>query len=174
MFADDTALYYSSNNSDDISRRLNDDLERIESISKWIKLNGLALNSKKCEFMVVGSPQKLRHVSFGLLMLNGIPIKRVEAYRYLGIVIHNNISWASHADYLSKKVSSRIGILKRIMPCLTIPSAQIVYKTTIQPLLDYCGIVWDSCGETSISRLQRLQNRASRITSQLIAILHLP
>ena len=48
-------------------------------------------------------------------------------------------------------------------PGFTIPSAQIVYKTTIQPLLDYCGKVWDSCGETSISRLQRLQNRAGRI-----------
>ena len=54
FFADDTALYYSSNNADEILRRLNVDLE---NISKWIKLNGLALNPKKCEFMVVGSPQ---------------------------------------------------------------------------------------------------------------------
>ena len=29
MFADDTALYYSSNNADEILRRLNDDLEII-------------------------------------------------------------------------------------------------------------------------------------------------
>ena len=38
MFADDTALYYSCNNTDEILRRLNDDLE---SISRLIKLNGV-------------------------------------------------------------------------------------------------------------------------------------
>ena len=36
---------YSSNNTDEMLRRLNDDLE---STSRWIKLNGLALNLKKC------------------------------------------------------------------------------------------------------------------------------
>ena len=104
MFADDTALYYSSNNVDEILRRLNDDLE---NISKWIKLNGLALNPKKYEFMVFGSPQRLRHFTLAsTLMLNGIPIKRFEAFKYLGVVIDSNISWSSHTDYLYNKVSS--------------------------------------------------------------------
>ena len=161
MFADDTALYYSSNNADEILRRLNDDLE---NISKWIKLNSLALNPKKCEFMVVGSPQRLRHFTLAsTLLLNGIPIKRVEAVKYLGVVIDSNISWSSHTDYLCNKISSRIGILKRIMPCLTLPSVQTVYKTTIQPLFDFCGVVWGTGSESSLLRLQRLQNRAGRV-----------
>ena len=75
-------------------------------------------------------------------MLNVIPLKRVEVFKYLGVIIDSNISWSSHTDYLCNKVSSRIGILKPIMPCLTLPSAQTVYKTTIQPLFDYCGVVW--------------------------------
>ena len=160
MFADDTALYYSSNNTDEILRRRNDDLE---SISRWIKLNGLVLNPKKCEFMVIGSPQRLNHVQFGTLMLNGVTIKRVETFKYLGIVLNSNISWSSHIAYLYDKVSSRISILKRIMPCLTLPSAQTVYKSAIQPLFDYCGVVWDTCSETSSLRLQRLQNHAGRV-----------
>ena len=73
------------------------------------------------------------------------------------------MSWSSHIDYLCNKVSSRIGILKRIMPCLTLPSAQTMYKSTIQPLFDYCGVVWDTCSETSSLRLQRLQNRGGRV-----------
>ena len=67
-------------------------------------------------------------------------------------------SWSSH-----NKVSSRIGILKCIMPCLTLPSAQTVYKSTIQPLFDYCRVVWDTCSETSSLRLQRLQKQAGRV-----------
>jgi hypothetical protein len=42
MFADDTALYYSSDNADEIEKALNDDLT---SISKWIKSNGKTLKS---------------------------------------------------------------------------------------------------------------------------------
>ena len=114
MLADDTALYYFSNNADEILRRFNDDLE---SISRWIKLNELALNPKKCEYMAIGSPQRLNYVQFGTLMLNGVAIKRVETFKYLGIVLDSNISWSSYIDYLCNKVFSRIGILKRIMPC---------------------------------------------------------
>ena len=160
MFADDTALYYSCNNTDEILRRLNDDLK---SISRWIKLNGLALNPKKYEYMVIGSPKRINYVKFGAFMLNGVAIKRVETLKYLGIVLDSNMSWSSHIDYLCNKVSSRIGILKRIMPWLALPSAQTVYKSTIQPLFDYCGVVWDTCSETSSLRLQRLQNRAGRV-----------
>lgn len=141
-------------------RRLNDDLE---SICRWIKLNGLALNPKKCEYMVIGPPQRLNYVQFGILMQNEVAIKRVETFKYLGIVPDSNFSWSSHIDYLCNKVSSRIGILEPIMPCLTLPSAQTVYKSTIQPLFDYCGVVWDTCSDTSSLRLQRLQNRAGRV-----------
>ena len=71
-------------------------------------MNGLALNPKKCEYMVIGSPQKLNRVQFGTLMLDGIAIKRVETFKYLGVVLDSNISWSSHIDYLCNKVSSRI------------------------------------------------------------------
>ena len=75
-----------------------------------------------------------------------------------------DFSWSSHNDYLGNKVSSRIGIFKRIMPCLTLPSTQTVYKSTIQPLFDCCRVVLDTCSETSSLRLQRLQNRAGRVS----------
>ena len=132
-------------------------------ISKWIKSNGLALNPQKTEFMVIGSPQRLRHFSLGNLMLNETPIKKVDTFKYLGIVLDSNISWTGHTEYLCKKASSRIGILKRTMPFLTLQSAQTVYRTIIEPLFDYCGVVWDTCGDISASKLQRLQNRAGRI-----------
>ena len=88
-----------------------------------------------------------------LAILNELSL---ETFKYLRIVLDSNISWSSHVDYLCNKISSRIGILKRIMPCLTLPSAQTVYKSTIQPLVHYCGVVWDAESETSSLRLQRL------------------
>ena len=37
-----------------------------------------------------------------------------------------------------------------------------VYNSLIQPHFDYCNVVWGNCN-TSLSELQRLQNRAARI-----------
>ena len=75
----------------------------------------------------------------------------------------SNISWSAHTDSLCKKVSSRIGLLKRTMPFLSIQTAKMVYKSIIESLFDYCGVVWDVCGEVSTTRIQPLQNRAARV-----------
>ena len=87
-------------------------------------------------------------------------------------MLDNNISWSEHTEYLCKKTSSRIGILKRTMPFLTMQAAQTVYKTIIEPLFDYCGVVWDTCGDMSALKLQKLQNRAGRII--LSTDIHIP
>ena len=89
--------------------------------------------------------------------------KRVQTFKYLGIILDSNSSWSSHTDYLCNKVSSRIGILEHIMAYITLPSGQTVYMTTIQPLFDYCGVVWDTCSKTSSLRVKKLQNHAGRV-----------
>ena len=42
----------------------------------------------------------------------------------------------------------------------------MVYRTIIQPHLDYCITLWGNSNKTNLSLVQRLQNRAARIVSQ--------
>ena len=119
-------------------------------------------NVKKTEFIIIATPQKLRYCCPIDQRLNNHSIKQVETYKYLG-VIDCNLSWSPQIDKLCKKASSRIGILKRIVPYLSKSSASLVYNTTIAPVFDQCVVVWDSCGITSATKLQRMQNRAARI-----------
>ena len=46
---------------------------------------------------------------------------------------------------------------------LSTDALQIVYKSSIQPVLDYCDSVWDVCGSKGSRRVQSLQNQAARI-----------
>ena len=128
MFADDTAIYFSSNNTVEIEDRLNSDLA---SISNWIQANSLGLNVHKTEYMVIGSHQKLKISQPIDLRLNDTPIARVKSYKYLGVTIDTNLSWSTHTDVLSNKVSSRIGLLRRVRPYLTNFTATLVYNATI-------------------------------------------
>ena len=72
------------------------------------------------------------------------------------------MAWHSHIDKLSKKIASRIGAIKRIIPFVSPKILHYIYNALVQPHFDYCSIVWGNCGKTLSERLQKLQNRAAR------------
>ena len=50
------------------------------------------------------------------LSINGISLKRVDSSKCLGVEIDEFLTWDAHIASVSKKVSSVIGVIKRIMP----------------------------------------------------------
>ena len=78
------------------------------------------VNSSKSEYMIAGTPQRLRSFESMNLILDNNEIKRVDSSKYLGMHLDSHISWNTHVDKLAKKVSSRIGVLKVCSHCLTL------------------------------------------------------
>lgn len=113
--------------------------------------------------MVDGSHQRLKLLPEINLRLDNTSIAKVDTYKYLGVVLDSNISWSAHTDYTCRKASSRIGLLKRTKPFISTSTAKLIYSAIIEPVFDYCGVVWDECGATATNKLQRLQNRAARV-----------
>ena len=74
--------------------------------------------------------------------MDGIPMKRVQSAKSLGVYIDERLSWADHIDYLSQRISSAIAGLRQIRPYIPIQTAITIYRSLILPLLDYCDIVW--------------------------------
>ena len=70
-------------------------------------------------------------------------------------------------DYISSKVSSGIGALKRLREFVDQSTLVKVYNALIQPYFDYCCEVWDCLNEGLSDRLQKLQNRAARLIMNL-------
>ena len=113
--------------------------------------------------LLIGSHQKLKISQPIDLRLNDTLIARVESYKYPGATIDTSLSWSTHTNVLSNKVSSRIGLLIRVRPYLTNFTATLVYNTTIAPLFDYFDVIWDCSSASAATKLQRLQNRAARV-----------
>ena len=90
------------------------------------------------------------------------------------------MTWKAHADYVWKKVASRVSILGRVRSFVTKEAATLVHNALILPLFDYCDIAWSNLLQQDIDRLQRLQNRSARIitrcsrSSEAIEQLHWP
>ena len=77
--------------------------------------------------------------------------------------INNTLSWKDHVEYISNKILSRLGILRRARKVLSKPTCQMLSKTIVLPLFDYCSPVWDSCGVGSKAYLDNLNRRAECI-----------
>ena len=53
--------------------------------------------------------------------------------------------------------------IRRIRPYVRNDTLKSIYNALIQPLFDYCDIVWGNINEGLTDRLQKLQNRAARV-----------
>ena len=109
MYADDTVIFFSAPLISEIELQLN--LELI-NLSEWLSTNKLILNLKKTEFMVFGTHQRLcrQDIDGAHITLGGESVKHCDAFKYLGVVLDNSLSFNLHIDYVKKKVSKTLGM----------------------------------------------------------------
>ena len=53
--------------------------------------------------------------------------------------------------------------MRRIKPFVPVDTLEKVYKSLVQPYLEYCSPLWDNCGKLLKDKLQRFQSRAARV-----------
>ena len=73
------------------------------------------------------------------------------------------MTWDAHISSVSKKVSSGIGVIKKIKPFVPTSNLLSVYQSIVEPYLDYSSVVWDDISDQLTDKLQKLQNRAARV-----------
>lgn len=103
-----------------------------------------------------------------MLKIDNKNIELVCEYKYLGVWIDSNLTFAKHVKSIISNVSFRLKKLSRIQSCITKQTSLLLYKSMIVPLFDYGDVFFDqSCKKELTKRLQSLQNYAIRIINQL-------
>ena len=134
MYADDTVLYFTSLCSPEINKVVQDDLNQV---AKWIECNKLILNHSKTKTILFGSRQNLVKSPNFCIKLHGNILEKVCKFSYLGIFLDETLSWKDHVEYVSSKVSSRLGLPSQIRACLTLEASKQVYNSLVQRPFDY-------------------------------------
>ena len=78
-----------------------------------MKYNRLALNISKTNFILFHSNKVKPNQSLGI-KIDDAPIKKVDSTKYLGITFNSNLTWNSHINDLSLKLSKTVGILSKV------------------------------------------------------------
>ena len=160
MYADDTVLYSTGTELNNIKNSLQEDLKRVD---KWLTDSQLVLNQSKTKCMLFGTRYRLENTDIFVLQLQSKIIERVTAFSYLGIILDEQLSWKEHVENVCTKASKRLSILSRIRYCLTLNAAKCVYQSVIEPVINYGDVSWGELSASCCHSLQRLQNRAARI-----------
>ena len=115
--------------------------------------------------MLFGTTRRLRSGTERMsVTLSGVILEVVSSYKYLGVWLDPCLTWQVHIDKLCNAVSSRLGVLRRLIPCLPQRTLVMLFNCMVLPKMDYCDVVWGNCGKCLSDRLQKLQNRAARLT----------
>ena len=66
-------------------------------------------------------------------------------------------------DTLCKKLSQRIGVLKKIRNYLPYKQRILYYNAIIRPIVNYVNVTWTICDKKNLGRVLKLQKRAARM-----------
>ncbi|XP_073954845.1 uncharacterized protein [Choristoneura fumiferana] len=155
MYADDVAGIVAAPNVDCLENRLND---AANQLSRWFRLNGLALNLTKTHFIhfYLGSrtPRPLQ------VQAEGVVVEQVRFTNFLGFQIDSKLSWGSHIDKLCCALGSACFALRRLARVVPRYAVRSCYFATIHSLLQYGAELWGRAAD--YQRVFRLQKRAVR------------
>ena len=100
LFADDTHLFTSGDDLDDMYDTANHELN---NIAEWLKVNKLSLNVKKTHYMVFSGINSSRSTATRTknLKIYGEEISEVSKTKFLGVIIDNKLKWQHHIAYIS-------------------------------------------------------------------------
>ena len=123
----------------------------------------MTLNVKKTQSVLFGTPTMLKSTEALDLKFNDDYIEQVDTFKYLGITLDASVSFKSHVETLTKKVSSKVGVLGRVSKFLPQKYRTMVYNTLVLPHFDYASTIWSNTCPTYIKSLLQLLARAGRI-----------
>lgn len=96
-------------------------------------------------------------------MIAGKSIEKVNEMKYLGVIVDRKLSFRPNTDFIIKKISKKISMLRRMKKKLDIDTRLLLFNTIISPHYDYCSTLLFLATNNELDQLQRLQNRAMRI-----------
>ena len=96
MFADDTNLFISGNNTDIINREINCEMNKI--YNNWFTANKLVLNPDKTCYMLFKPKNKEICDSAIKICIGNHEIKKVNSTKFIGVQIDANLTWKEHVD----------------------------------------------------------------------------
>jgi len=85
----------------------------------------------------------------------------------LGVWFDEKLSFSEHIQTKINKANMMLGIIKRNLKHLTVPTFVLLYTSIVRSHLDYCSSVWAPNKKGDIEALEKVQKKATKIPPAL-------
>ena len=162
FYADDTQIYlsFSSANSEVAIAKLTSTLDQVHS---WFCANRLVVNPSKTEYLLIGTTQQRSKINNSSLTFKNVSLYPTNSARNLGVVFDSILDFKIHISAICRSSFFHIRQLRQIRPSLNRNSAIVLANALVHSKLDYCNSLLNGLPNTSIVRLQYVQNSLARV-----------
>ena len=110
LFTDDTNIFFQHKNISDLGKIVNHELS---FVGTWFKANKLILHPDKTKFILFHPARKKINLDGLSISVDKNIINRVEHTKFLGVIIHQNLSWQAHIKAISSQIFKSTGIISK-------------------------------------------------------------
>ena len=164
MYADDTQLYVIFHPSDKNSA-MQKLVTCVNDIKVWSTSNKLKFNDSKTEVMFFASrfvpTESLQTVNIG-----SSPVTPKSDVRNLGVMLDNGLCMTKHVSNVCRSAAMAIYKIGQIRKYLDLKTTERLIHAFVTSRLDYCNCLLYGLPQYELSKLQRIQNSAARLTSR--------
>ena len=156
MFADDTNIFFTGKNYETIYDCAN---KQLCNIDHWLIANKLSLNVEKTNHVVFRTPNSKPPSNNLTLLIRNKRINRVTSSKFLGVILHENLSWKPHMDTVLKRLRISLGVVRKISSYLNRSALTMLYHSMFNCHISYCVTTWCFGNKTIIlCNVQQIYN----------------
>ena len=157
-YADDTVLtgLIKENNFEEY-------VQEVNTFVDWCKNNFLILNVEKTKEMVIDF--RKHKTTIPEIHINDKVVERVESFKYLGVVVDNELSWKGNAENVIKKLKPRIYCLRKLKTFhIDSKLLQMFYTSMVSSVITYGICCWggNAC-EQDKDMINKIIKKSSKI-----------
>ena len=138
IYADDTTLYSKWDQASDVWQQLelaseleSDLRDTVDWARKWL----VDFNAEKTQLVWC---DRFKNTGAIDVKMDGSILEEKTSFKMLGLTFSSKLDWGSYIVSIAKTASKKMGALIRSMKFLSPEVALYLYKSTIQPCMEYC------------------------------------
>ena len=171
LFADDTTLYISGDNKDQLFSHMKTDLT---TLIDWFRANKLSLNISKTNY-VLFKPKRLKDSDHGIdddnhvLKFGTEIIEQRHFVKFLGLLIDEYLDWSYQCKHVMSKLSSSNYMMNSVKNFLPLDSRKTLYHSFFNSYMMFGISLWGpAANKYFINKICIQQNRALRIVNNSV------
>lgn len=158
FYADDLVLYCSFDSVHEIQRVLQ---LNIDKLINWCKNNSMIINVEKTKSMLAHLPRAPIHQLD--LIIHKDRIETVSSFRYLGVIIDDQLTWNEQYEAVCESMSTRTYLINRHKSSVSKKWLHIISTGIILSVLDYCLPAWGNLPKHKYARIDSIVYRVIKL-----------